>query len=365
MAEIEYIEINPVTRKIITPSDMLLGVMEDRDVERRYFKCPKIVGDNIDLSQHQIYIKYTQAIDNSGRKFSTNPPGIYHCDDVMDGGDYITFSWKLSGNVFLKEGFMAFSVLASDGEVTRWNTVPAIGTVLITIPGGLEEVAELYPDIITQLFDKINEIESGSIDPEKIQSAVSDYMSANPIDVPKNLSDLQEDSAHRTVTDEEKDKWNKSEENVQPDWNESDSTKDSYIQNKPVALKNPKKLTFTGAVTAEYDGSGAVTVTIPESSGGSGGTVRIEKLSTDTAVELEANKLYIFPEMSELTITLAEPDASVASEYHFVFQSGATATTLTIPDTVKIPSGFTVDASKIYEVSILEGCLCAQSWAVS
>ena len=134
----------------------------------------------------------------------------------------------------------------------------------------------------------------------------------------------------------------------------------------PDKLPNPQKLTFAGAVTAEYDGSGAVTVTIPESSGGSGGTVRIEKLSTDTAVELEPNKLYIFPEMSELTITLAEPsDTGIANEYHFVFQSGATATTLSIPDTVKIPSGFSVDVNKIYEISILEGCLCCQSWAVT
>ena len=134
----------------------------------------------------------------------------------------------------------------------------------------------------------------------------------------------------------------------------------------PDKLPNPQKLAFSGAVTAEYDGSGAVTVTIPEGSGGSGGMVRIEKLSTDTTVELEPNKLYIFPEMSELTITLAEPsDTGIANEYHFVFQSGATATTLSIPDAVKIPSGFSVDVNKIYEISILEGCLCAQSWAVS
>ena len=134
----------------------------------------------------------------------------------------------------------------------------------------------------------------------------------------------------------------------------------------PEKLPNPQKLTFAGAVTAEYDGSGAVTVTIPEGFGGSGGTVRIEKGSTDTSVELEPNKLYIFPEMAELTITLAEPsDTGIANEYHFVFQSGATATTLSIPDAIKIPSGFTVDVNKIYEISILEGCLCAQSWAVS
>ena len=133
----------------------------------------------------------------------------------------------------------------------------------------------------------------------------------------------------------------------------------------PDKLPNPKKLTFTGAVTAEYDGSGAVTVTIPNGSGGSGGTVRIEKLSTDTAVELEPNKLYIFPEMAELTITLAEPsDTGIANEYHFVFQSGATATTLSIPDAIKIPSGFSVDVNKIYELSVMENCLAYQSWDV-
>lgn len=148
--------------------------------------------------------------------------------------------------------------------------------------------------------------------------------------------------------------------------NDSGYAKNTDIPDK---LPNPQKITFVGsngAVTAEYDGSGAVTVTIPNGSGGSGGTVRIEKESTDTVVELEPNKLYIFPEMSELTITLAEPsDTSIVSEYHFVFKSGATATALSIPDAINIPSGFTVNANTIYELSVMEGLLCAQSWAVT
>lgn len=155
------------------------------------------------------------------------------------------------------------------------------------------------------------------------------------IAVPKKLSELENDSGYAKTTD------------------------------IPDKLPNPQKLTFAGAVTAEYDGSGAVTVTIPEGSGGSGGTVRIEKLSTDTAVELEPNKLYIFPEMAELTLTLAEPaDTGTANEYHVIFQSGATATILSIPDAINVPAGFTVDANKIYELSIMEGCMLAQSWEV-
>ena len=49
--------------------------------------------------------------------------------------------------------------------------------------------------------------------------------------------------------------------------NDSEYAKTTDIPDK---LPNPQKLTFAGAITAEYDGSGAVTVTIPENSGGSG-----------------------------------------------------------------------------------------------
>lgn len=100
--------------------------------------------------------------------------------------------------------------------------------------------------------------------------------------------------------------------------------------------------------------------------GASGVPVRIEKTAADTTAELDPNKLYIFPEMSSLTYTLATPsDTSIANEYHFVFQSGATATELVHPANVSVPDNFVVDKNKVYEISILEGCLAYQSWAVS
>nr|DAM70281.1 MAG TPA: collagen triple helix repeat protein [Caudoviricetes sp.] len=98
--------------------------------------------------------------------------------------------------------------------------------------------------------------------------------------------------------------------------------------------------------------------------GTSGVPVRVEKTASDTTVELEPNKLYVFPEMASLTYTLAAPaDTSVANEYHFVFQS-ATATELVHPTGVNT-GNFTVDANKVYEVSILDGLLTSQNWNVS
>lgn len=93
---------------------------------------------------------------------------------------------------------------------------------------------------------------------------------------------------------------------------------------------------------------------------------KVTKLATDTTSALDPNKFYVFPEMSALTITLnAATDANIQNEYHFCFDSGATATVLTVPVTVLQPSGFTVEANMHYEVSILEGAMTAQGWAVS
>ena len=53
------------------------------------------------------------------------------------------------------------------------------------------------------------------------------------------------------------------------------------------------------------------------------------------------------------------------NEYHFIFNSGSTPTTLSLPNTIRQPDGFTVEANHVYEVSILENNMTAQGWAVS
>lgn len=130
-----------------------------------------------------------------------------------------------------------------------------------------------------------------------------------------------------------------------------------YVENKfPKILPNRQALTITyGGKEYTYDGSEAIAITIETS-----GIERVEKLSTDTTVTLEPNKLYIFPEMSSLTYAIGEG----TGEVHFIFRSGATATRVVHPTGVNI-GNFSVDANKVYEVSILEGLLTSQSWAVS
>lgn len=340
----DIFEIDPETRVITVPaSEKLFGVANDGNSERKHFRCPKIVGDNIDLSTMHLYINYQNA---NGQKYP------YLVEDIRTDGDYITFSWLIGPDVVAYKGQIKFIVCAKkgDGTIPEWNTTIAEGTVLEGLEA-TDEVVARNPDIIEQILTRLDNVTE--IPQEKVTEAVSTYMEANPINVPKNLSDLKEDAEHRTVTDEEKQSWNNKSDFS---GNYEDLQGKPTIPTVPTTLPSPQAITITyGNQTHTYDGSEAVAITIE-----TGGIERIEKLSTDTTVTLEPNKLYIFPEMESLTYTIGEG----TGEIHFIFKSGATATRVVHPSNVNIGS-FSVDANKIYEVSVLEGLLTSQNWSVS
>lgn len=84
---------------------------------------------------------------------------------------------------------------------------------------------------------------------------------------------------------------------------------------------------------------------------------------TSVTQALTENTFYVFGTVSSLTVTLATPaDANIVNEYHFRFTSGSTATTLTLPQSVTMPSGWTVAASKTYEISIVDGYGTVIEW---
>lgn len=178
-----YHLIDDKTRALTQPEDeneKILGVETDKDAVRRYFKCPKIVGDNIDLTQCQLYVGYIGAKDEKGKLFFDEEPGRYHCDDVSEDGDYLLFSWKLSGNVFLRDGYVAYNIYAvsNNGDETEmvWNTTPAIGRVLRTVPKG-KDIVERFPDVINQLFERLLALEA------KIGAGGGTSFSGNAADV--------------------------------------------------------------------------------------------------------------------------------------------------------------------------------------
>ena len=160
----EVLMINPETRTINIPdSEKLFGTRQDIDAERKYFKCPRIVGDNIDLSEHRIFVSYVPSKQDGSYDPEEKIQG-YWCKDLAVEEEFITFSWKLSQNVMRKAGYVAFAVFAktvdeSGNLKTKWHTALAVGNVLDTLPDGEEALLNQYPDIVTQLLTRMDKIE--------------------------------------------------------------------------------------------------------------------------------------------------------------------------------------------------------------
>lgn len=154
----ELLIIDPETRQIAVPENFLLGVESDQNVERVRFQCPKIVGDNIDLSKLHIYVNYR----NANQEVSS-----YWCQDVEVSGDNITFSWLVSRAATMYQGETIFIVCAKksdeEGNLTNeWNTtIPEHGGIVLE---GLEpdpRLEQQYPDVIEQILTELDTIKAG------------------------------------------------------------------------------------------------------------------------------------------------------------------------------------------------------------
>ena len=86
----------------------------------------------------------------------------------------------------------------------------------------------------------------------------------------------------------------------------------------------------------------------------------------DVTQELLANTIYHFTgALTSLTVTLGAVTTGVTAIYHFDFNCGSTAPTVTLPNTVILPDANSFDASKHYEVDILNNYGAVISWANS
>lgn len=161
----DVLEINPETREISIPdSEIILGVETDQKAERKYFHCPKIVGNDIDLSALELYVVFQNASNKEEGK------DRYHVTDVKTTSDgYITFSWELSAKVTAYKGDVQFVVCAiktdsSGVKQNVWNTTIAIGKCLIGLSSDMSASEEQSAsDLYTQLISELNSTASAKL----------------------------------------------------------------------------------------------------------------------------------------------------------------------------------------------------------
>ena len=89
-------------------------------------------------------------------------------------------------------------------------------------------------------------------------------------------------------------------------------------------------------------------------------TTQTDHGTSDTTFTLPANQYHTWGEVAALTVTLAAEESGVVNEYHFAFDSGATATTLSLPEGIQ--TDIVVEPSTHYECSIIDNYMTFRDW---
>ena len=90
---------------------------------------------------------------------------------------------------------------------------------------------------------------------------------------------------------------------------------------------------------------------------------QVDHGTSDTTFTLPANEYHTWGEVSSLTLTLAAGTSGQASGYWFAFDSGETATTLSIPETIK--TDIVVEANTHYECIIVGDYMTFCDWGIT
>nr|DAH75165.1 MAG TPA: hypothetical protein [Caudoviricetes sp.] len=192
--------VDPENRIITVPeSEKIFGVYGENDVERKHFKCPKIILDNVDLSKCSFFVNY---IASSGKV------GQYMVDDLTSSGDYVTFSWLLTSNVFdeNKDATIYFSVQAKNARnKSVFCTKMAEGEAYETADG-TGYVEQEYADVILRLISLVDGV---TTDIEStVQKVVDEYMKNNPVAVDTTLTVANKPADSKTTGDKFREKAN-------------------------------------------------------------------------------------------------------------------------------------------------------------
>lgn len=129
---------------------------------------------------------------------------------------------------------------------------------------------------------------------------------------------------------------------------------DQLVSGTNIKTINGQSLLGSGNITIEGGGGG--------SSSGSGAYAEVNHGTSDTTLTLTPNTFHVWDEVSSLILTLGNETAGVANEFLFQFTSGATATSLTLPDDIKWTEELVIEANRLYQISILKGLASVLSW---
>lgn len=367
------------TREAVLHSNFKIGVVNDDSCHTLTFRINK--ASDIDLTDLTFYVNTTSAHGNGDKLDCTKE----------EDGQYIFVKCLLKGTLFEAKGKATINLCgrkydSNNTIIKKWGSEDI--TVLVGSHTDADKsIEERYPSILEDLKSKINNL---NITDEQLnviatKVAAKGFYTKSEVDgliakivVPTKLSQLSEDTTHRTVSDAEKQKWN----------NKSDFNGSYYsLTNKPTIPTKLSQLseddahvTVTKAQRDKIDNfssssGGGTSITVdPALSATSNNPVANKAVTnalnskadktelgidivntSQSTITMQTGKYYVFGEMASINVTCEATPSGKAFICGFEFSSGSTPTSLTLNKCTLTSDSDDVVANKTYEVNILNG----------
>ena len=378
MDDENIIYVDADTREAVLHSNFKIGVVNDDSCHTLTFRINK--ASDIDLTDLTFYVNTTSSRGNGDKLDCTKEE-----DD-----SYIFVKCLLKGTLFEAKGKATINLCgrkydSNNTIIKKWGSEDI--TVLVGSHTDADKsIEDRYPSVLEDLKSKI---ENMNITDEQLnviatKVAAKGFYTKSEVDgliakivVPTKLSQLGEDTTHRTVSDTEKQKWN----------NKSDFD-GSYnsLTNKPTIptklsqlTEDNNHVTVTKAQRDKIDnfssGSGGTSITVDSVLSATSNNPVANKAVTNalnakaekselgidivntsqSTITMQTGKYYVFGEMASINVTCEATPSGKAFICGFEFSSGSTPTSLTLNKCTLTSDSDDVIANKTYEVNILNG----------
>lgn len=363
------------TREAVLHSNFKIGVVNDDSCHTLTFRINK--ASDIDLTDLTFYVNTTSSRGNGDKLDCTKE----------EDGQYIFVKCLLKGTLFEAKGKATINLCgrkydSNNAIIKKWGSEDI--TVLVGSHTDADKaIEERYPSVLEDLKHKINNL---NITDEQLnviatKVAAKGFYTKSEVDgliakiaVPTKLSQLGEDTTHRTVSDAEKQKWNN-----KSDFNGSYNS----LTDKPTIPSRLSQLaedtthrTVTDAEKQKWNsntGGTGTSITVDTALSATStnpvqnkvikaeldkkanttdlGVKKITHTASDTNVTINSGEYHVFPTMASLTITPGTVGTNHMFICGFEFVSGSTPTVLTVKGCTLSNSD---DVTKgTYEVNIL------------
>lgn len=245
--------------RFITVPDSLkrIAVQYDHNIETVSFDCPRF-WDGHDMSQMNVYINYLLPNGKTGQ---------YLAQNVSARGQRMSFDWTISNNVTQYRGNLSFLICVkrsddSGNEERHWNS--ELNRELY-ISEGLEctpAIITRYPDIITQLLTRMDEVEELAT-PEAMQAYADTWLEENHERLLEEINNKAEEvlasipeeysSTVKMAEEGARDKANAIEQTVTGEAITIDDSADTYLLGLKLYGKTTQVVT-TGKQLADFTG---------------------------------------------------------------------------------------------------------------